>query len=117
MEKGENERKNNDKLIKEINSSIQRNENTPTIILGDFNAHIGYIGEQKENYNGKIFNKLIEDNCLILLNGLPDICEGKYTWSSKKYKSVIDFVVMNNEMFSYLIYMNIDEEKEKMDII
>ena len=38
------------------------------IVLGDFNGHLGYLGEQRENRTGRLVNEMIEGGNLNLLN-------------------------------------------------
>ena len=47
-------------------------------ILGDFNGHLGYIGTQKLDKNGRLVLDLTDKYNLIFLNDLPH-CEGKVT--------------------------------------
>lgn len=48
------------------------------IVVGDFNCHLGYLGYQEENENGKNVNRMIEESGLLLLN-IDEKCEGAYT--------------------------------------
>ena len=107
----------NTNLITEIEKYIRKGEEKENniILLGDFNGHLGYIGYQIENRTGKIINKLIENNDLILLNIDPK-CDGKYTWQRNNEKSVIDLILVNRKMYNSFQTMEIDEKKEKIDL-
>ena len=59
-----------------------------TIVLGDFNGHLGYLGNQEENMNGKFINKMIQEEYLIILN-IDSRCKGTNTWQRGEPKSVI----------------------------
>ena len=48
------------------------------ILMGDFNGHLGLIGKQKEDENGKIVKELSNKYNLIIAN-LEETCEGKIT--------------------------------------
>ena len=63
-------------------------------VLGDFNGHLGYLGEQEENENGKQINKFIEETGLLLMN-IDTKCTGVYTWERGQQRSVIDLVMVN----------------------
>ena len=47
-------------------------------ILRDFNAHLGIIGEQDVNYNGRIILDTMTEDNMILLND-TEKCKGIYT--------------------------------------
>ena len=54
-------RDHNKKIIEEIGQILEEIEmqQKATIVLGDFNGHLGYLGNQEENMNGKLINKMI----------------------------------------------------------
>ena len=85
------------------------------LLLGDFNGHIGVLGEQKLNRNGKRVIDIIENFNLNLLN-LDDKCNGELTWAQGEYNSVIDFVLANEDMYKDFVQMDIDENWEKLNI-
>ena len=64
------EHEHNKKIIEEIGQIVEKKEiqQKATIVLGDFNGHLGYLGNQEENMNGKLINKMIQEEVLILLN-------------------------------------------------
>ncbi|XP_068250210.1 probable inactive protein kinase DDB_G0270444 [Palaemon carinicauda] len=43
-------------------------------------------------------------------------CKGTYTWERGDQRSATDLVLVNKEMYEYFDEMNIDEEKDKVDI-
>ena len=79
------------KIIEEIGQIVEEKEiqQKATIVLGDFNGHLGYLGNQEENMNGKLINKMIQEEDLILLN-IDSRCKGTYTWQRLEQKSAID---------------------------
>ncbi|XP_068203194.1 uncharacterized protein PF3D7_1120000-like [Palaemon carinicauda] len=90
-------------------------EDEALIIMGDFNGHLGFLGYQEENENGKKILEVINNKNLILLN-VDEKCKGTYTWERGDQRSAIDLVLVNKEMYEYFNEMNIDEEKVKVDI-
>ena len=49
------------------------------------------------NKNGKLMLDFAEENSLIILNGHTE-CNGTITWESRGRQSVIDYILINNEM-------------------
>ena len=90
-------------------------QNIGIIVLGDFNGHLGYLGDQMENSTGKLVNEMLEKGNLNLFN-LDDRCRGVYTWQRGTSRSVIDLVLVNEKMLGRMIGMEIDEERERIDI-
>ena len=83
-------------------------------IMRDFNAHVGIIGEQELNYNGKIVLDIMTENNMIMLND-TDKCKGTYTWSRGQNKSVVYLVSVNSLAFGICDQMEIDEQQEQFD--
>eukprot|EP00794_Sanderia_malayensis_P010325 gene10325-11396_t len=114
--RNEKEKKINQDILKEIRRGIsQSGEDELIFILGDFNGHIGIIGSQKLNYNGKIVLDIMTENNMILLND-TDKCKGTYTWSQGEQKCVIDFVLVNQMAYTLCDKMIIDEQQERFDL-
>ena len=86
----------NKKIIKEIGQIVEEREiqQKATIVLGDFTGDLGYLGNQEKNMNGKLINKMIQEEGLILLN-IDSRCEGTYTWQRGEQKSAIDLIMVN----------------------
>ena len=104
--------------IKEITMKIlekNNNEDIPLILLGDFNAHLGFLGNQKLDVNGNLLLDIAEKYNLIILNGDP-LCKGEITWSRNNLKSTKDFILCNQVMYKKFKRMNIDEEKEEFEL-
>ena len=83
--------------------------------MGDFNAHVGIIGYQELNYNGKIVLDIMTENNMIMLNDM-DKCNGTYTRSRGQSKSVIYFVLVNSLAFGICDQMEINEQQETFDL-
>ena len=103
--------KNNMKEIESIINDMQGSY----MILGDFNGHLGFLGPHQMNKNGELLYNLINKYNLILLNGHPE-CTGEITWEQKNKRSVIDYILVNNDMHESFINMNIDDNKEVFDL-
>ena len=102
-------------LQRKLNKTIEENENNKKIILGDFNAHTGYIGSQERNRNGRYLDDLIGKFNLIMLN-LDDRCKGTTTREENGIKSTIDFVLICQKLYKNYLSMEIDEEKNYFDM-
>ena len=99
------------KIRRELNNIIERNvEESNLIVLGDFNGHVGFLGPQDVNRNGKYVLDIMEKFNLILLNG-DDGCEGEITREENGRRSAIDFILINDRMYTKFIKMSIDEDK------
>ena len=105
----------NKQILSEVEDLLSKNSETETIMLGDFNSHIGFLGSQKVNRNGELFLKFIENTSLIILNDDPKT-EGLITWKQGERNSVIDFILVNGAMYEKFESMQIDEEQTKFDL-
>ena len=110
----------NDKMrniaIKQQAERIFRKEaDNPLLILGDFNAHTGFLGPQKCDENGRTVLSWLETFDLVLLNADPS-CQGQTTWSRGDQKSSIDFVIVNKKLYRNFTLMHIDEDKSNFDL-
>jgi len=85
------------------------------MVLGDFNAHVGFIGEQRLNRNGELILNFMERWNLAMLNA-DDRCEGKYTRMERGECSVIDYMLVDEKMYDKFLEMRIDEGKENFDL-
>ena len=111
--RGAIEKKSSQGIMTEIQRGIsQCDDDELVFIMGDFNAHVGIIGEQELNYNGNIVLDIMIENNIIMLND-TDKCKGTYTWCRGQSKSVIDFVLVNCLAFGICYQMEIDEQQEK----
>ena len=82
------------------------------MVLGDFNAHTKNLEpDKKENVNGQIVNKWIDELDLMILNA-DEKCYGKWTRTRNNQQSGIDLVLVNRKMYEICKKMEIDEGKE-----
>ena len=109
---GEIGKEHNKKIIEEIGRIVEEKEiqQKATIVLGDFNGHLGYLGNQEENMNGKLINKMIQEEDLILLN-IDSRCKGTYTWQRGEQKSAIDLIMVNQCGYEKFDEMEVDEKR------
>ena len=106
------------KLEEEIARST--NEGKGVILMGDLNSKLGkqFIKHDPHNQsqNGKMLADVIERNALIVVNGLEEICLGTITRKrvtrEAEEKSVIDFVIVSNDLKQNVIKMEIDEDRK-----
>ena len=112
-------RKRNYRLSKILEDKLENNEKEGLMIMGDFNGHIKILDQSKDDANGKMVMKWMDDYNLTLLN-LDEKCEGLYTWrrkllNGKEQKSAIDFFLVNNRMYELFKGMSIDEDRLRID--
>ena len=107
----------NKKIIEEIGQLLEEREiqQKATIVLGDFNGHLGYLGNQIENMNGKLIKKMIQEEDLILLN-IDSRCKETYTWQRGERKSAIDLIMVNQCGYEKFEEMEVDENIEIYDL-
>ncbi len=106
----------NRRILREVEEKIRRRKaDIGVLVLGDFNGHLGYLGHQKENRNGKLVNDFIDEMDMCLLN-IEEECKGRYTWERGKERSVINLVMTDREARRRFVAMEIDEERERFDL-
>ena len=87
------------------------------IVMGDMNCKIGDVklidGNKEEiSKGGKIMITIIKENNMIILNSLEK-CRIKWTRSSGREKSIIDYIMIGEENENGVESIIIDEKKEK----
>ena len=104
----------NRELEKEVEREMKGEEGEGVMVLGDFNAHLNVLEEEREDdENGKMVMRWVEEG-MILMNA-DEICEGKYTWGNTRgARSAIDLVMANEEMYRVIEGMEIDEEGKEI---
>ena len=94
-------------------------EGRSIIVALDANAKLGsnYIpgDPYPQSENGKILSGLIERHALCVVNGLEDKRKGIITREKKTVtgvkKSVIDFVIVSNDLVKHIEQIHIDDER------
>ena len=101
----------------ELEKSYAANDLKPTMIIGDFNAHVGDDDQgirgnsTKIDCGGEALRNLIERRGLILANS-SEKCQGRITRIDPKGNdSTIDYVVTNAEMYDKVKNIIIDEDR------
>lgn len=110
-----NDKERNKNIKAEIIKTLNSHEEENLILLGDFNGHIGFLGQQKQDDNGELVLELMEKYGLVLINDDPK-CTGCYTWSRGDQRSVIDFVLVTKSMYNHYKCMEIDENQRIFDL-
>ena len=102
----------NDELYGMINAemSVLGQLNKNVMIIGDFNCHIQWEGTWEENKNGKRVRNLAEEHNLEIIN-VTEKCKGEWTWMRNTQKSVIHYVLSNENMTNIVTEMTIDDEE------
>ena len=103
-------------IYEEVNRMMRGLEDEErVVIMGDFNAHVGFLGRQELNYNGKLLMEFVEKWNLIMLNA-DDRCEGEVTRRQRGEESVLDFILVSSNVYEKYRGMYIDENKTKFDL-
>ncbi|XP_068246511.1 uncharacterized protein [Palaemon carinicauda] len=75
---------NRDVRIKlDIMGILENLPDSPIILLGDFNGHLEFIGQQSLDRTGSIVLDIAEKHNMVILNGDP-LCEGEVTWKRRR---------------------------------
>ena len=99
----------NNKIYKELDKLSEHKPIDNMLIVGDFNGHIGSLGPQPPNSKGKKMLQYVDRNNLNILN-LDPRCSGEITRKQNDAESVIDFFLINENLYNSFIQMTIDEE-------
>ena len=102
-------------MYKGIKEQIEeaKKQQQKVLIVGDFNCKIGDAikGNTEEvTKGGKLLLKMINKLDMKLVNG-SSVCRGTWTRVEGNHKSVLDYVIMNNEDLELVEDMLIDEER------
>ena len=71
----------NKEMTKELKNITEKYKEEKLMIVGDLNAHVGLIGNQSINQNGRLVRELMEQTSLIMMNIDKEKTTGKITWS------------------------------------
>ena len=67
---------------------VKDDKRREVIVIGDFNAHLRLLEDRKEDINGEMVMRWLDEYDLILMNA-DEKCEGVYTWSRGDQKSAM----------------------------
>ena len=94
----------------------------PILMVGDFNAKLGKSiikdGIHDKSSNGQKLHNLIIKYNLNVVNSM-EICSGTFTRANNKIvgeKSVLDYVIVSDELIRYIKNMQIDTAKQQQTI-
>ena len=105
----------NIELYRIMDGVMEEAGNRKVLILGDFNGHVDFIGNHRTNGNGNLMLDFIDRSNLVMLNN--DLCcEGLYTRVQNEERTVIDYGLVNQELYGSFVKMYIDEDKLKFDL-
>ena len=99
-----------DQDLKEIYKVIKQqiresgNNRESLIMVGDFNCKVGDVIKGnigKSSTAGKKLLELVEEEGMTLGNSMEK-CEGKWTWQERNSKSVVDYVIVDEELKEYI---------------
>ena len=106
----------NRKIQKLIEKLMEVEPDVALICLGDINGRLTKLEPQIDtDYNGKMIEEWTTNFNLHHLN-LTENCIGTYTFNSKRGKSAIDHILVNDKMYVEYKGMHIDEEKILLNI-
>ena len=90
----------NKSIYEKLNMGMEgaMNSELPVMVMGDFNGHAGFLGNQELNYNGTKMLEFMEKWNLILMN-CDTNCSGTFTRIERDAKSVIDYIMINDRMY------------------
>ena len=84
------------------------------ILMGDFNCKVGNIIQGNDDIvskGGKILLKMVNKYNLCILNG-EKCCKGKWTRIEGEEKSILDYIIINQEDKELYTDMYVDEDKQ-----
>jgi len=102
-------------LYGHLNELTREVSEVPKVIMGDFNAHVGFLGDHPLNANGELMLRFMEDWNLVMLNAHEN-CEGLYTRIQGLERSVLDYYLVDERMSNKFRYAYVDESKEVFDL-
>jgi hypothetical protein len=91
------------------------------MLIGDFNGHIkegdGGVrqGDNRTDTNGQRIKNIMRSQNLIMMNKSTK-CQGKWTFMRKNQKSIVDYVLADEDVAEQIKGMIIDDEAERWTI-
>ena len=101
-----------DQISEQVKQAKERQQKV--LLMGDLNCKVGdEIGGNKREItkSGRLLLKMIKKEKLTILNAL-DICEGLWTRTEGESRSVLDYIITDNDSVGAVKSMVIDEKKE-----
>ena len=88
-------------------------QNEKVMLMGDLNCKVGDIIANNSTVvskGGKVLKTFCSEMGLIITNSM-NICEGTWTRMSRDKKSVLDYIIVNQEVTAEVEKVSIDEDK------
>ena len=85
----------------------KRQQGEEILVMGDFNAHFD-IGGKALDCRAKFLNRLNKVGGLRIMN-FADFTKGKWTWQGREKQSVLDYILMSQELADSTSSMTIDD--------
>ena len=101
-----------DSIQEQIEIAKERQQNV--LMVGDLNCKVGDViqnNKTETTKDGRLLLKMVKENKMSLLNA-SDRSEGLWTRVEGQSKSVLDYVIINEESEAAFEKMKIDEDKE-----
>ena len=103
-------------MYKKISMQIEeaKKQNQNVVLVGDFNCKVGSTVEgntEKVSKGGKILLEMVNKQNMKIVN-TSDKCQGRWTRTDGTKRSILDYVLINNEDEEMVKQMIIDEERE-----
>ena len=86
----------------------KRQQGEEILVMGDFNAHFD-IGGKALDCRAKFLNRLNKVGGLRIMN-FADFTRGKWTWQGREKQSVLDYILMSQELADSTSSMTIDDD-------
>ena len=91
----------------------------PLILYGDFNAHIGGASTrhgikgnaEKVGRNGQLLHNWLNKWGKVVVNNHP-ITAGMWTWQRESSSSILDLMIIDQELINFIEALIIDDERE-----
>ena len=86
----------------------KRQQGEEILVMGDFNAHFDSGGKALD-CRAKFLNRLNKVGGLRIMN-FADFTRGKWTWQGREKQSVLDYILMSQELADSTSSMTIDDD-------
>ena len=104
--------------ILEYDLNALKDINVPSILYGDFNAHIGDTSTKHEiegnnkrvGKNGQLLHDWLNKWGKVVINNQP-ITAGKWTWQKGSSTSILDLMIIDQKMVNFIDALIIDDER------
>ena len=107
----------NERIYEELDKVMEnKRDDLDCLTMGDFNGHVGFLGDYETNVNGVRLLNFGEKRGLVILNA-DDKCEGVYTRVQGETRSVLNYYLVNEGMYRRFERLQIDEGERNIRFI